>query len=55
MGGGGGQESVNQKFTLHFDSYTARIKVIQTHTKKEFVVQRTEETHSLHYSLQCNP
>ena len=30
MGGGGGQESVNQKFTLHFYSYTARIKVILT-------------------------
>ena len=28
--GGGGQESVNQKFTFHFYSYTSRVKVIQT-------------------------
>ena len=43
IGGGGGQESVNQKFTLHLYSYTARIKVILTPKKSLWysVLKRT--------------
>ena len=40
-GGGGGQESENQKLTLNFHRYCEKLTSYKH--KREFVVQRTEE------------